>query len=108
MATATRRIRGEQIDADQAYEYWLDSPIWGTKRPSKNDSDFGDTQTVGKHLKRSGLTFHQFEDNLDFGLYLGEHKGKWVVGIKNEDGSKLAGGEVFDSLSDLKQAWILD
>jgi len=97
-----------EIDATTAYNYWLDSPIWGHKRPTKNASDFGDAQTVGLHLKRSCLTFHQLDITLDFGLFLGEHDGKWIVGIKNEDASKLIGGEVFDSLSELRQAWELD
>jgi hypothetical protein len=106
--TITKRICGQQIDADQACQYWLDSPVFFEKRQSKDQFDFGDDRTVGKCLKRRYLSFYDYQENLDFGRFLGKHQDKWVVGIVNEDSSQLVGGEVFDSLEDLKQAWELD
>jgi hypothetical protein len=106
--TLTRRFRGQVKDAVQASHYWLDSRLFGNKRPSKDAFDFGDVATVGKHLKRSDLGFHDLDINIDFGIFLGEHEDGWVVGIKNEDGTRLTGAEVFESLSDLKRSWILD
>ena len=109
MTTAAKRVRGEQIDSAKAYNYLLDSSLFGKKRNSKDAFDFGDDATVGKHLKRRYLTFNEYEIELDFGVFLGKHAdGKWVVGIWNTDCSNLVGGEVFDSLGDLKGVWQLD
>lgn len=108
MATVTNRIRGEVREARAAHEYCLNSPIFGEKRTPQSRYDFGDAATVGKNLKRSGLSFHELEDETDFGIYLGEHPDGWVVGIIDGPGTRLVAAEVFKTLGDLKQAWELD
>lgn len=82
--------------------------MFGPKRVPANNNDFGDLKTLMMHLKRRNIKFLELRDG-DFGIFLGEHKGKWIVGILAEGFSKrLISGESFDSLEELKQTWELD
>jgi len=85
----------------------FDAPLFGKKRSPKNECDFGDEQTVGLKLKRSGKSFNSLGDH-DYGVFLGENDGQFHVGtmeILSFTPSKL---ESFDTLEKLKQQWILD
>ncbi len=105
------RIRGQEIDSVAVYQYWLDSPVFSVPRPTTKHDDFGDQETVGKHLKRRYIEFSDYEE-YDFAIYLGKHESvlgtKYIVGIKNYEGNRLISGESFNSLEELKEAWILD
>jgi hypothetical protein len=101
------RLRGNPITADKAYNYWLDSPVLGEHRKCTGSSDYGDVATIGLSLKRDGVSFHEYDDEIDFAFYLGEHTSHWVVAIKNLK-SEIIGGEEFPDLESLKRAWVLD
>lgn len=78
------------------------------RRPTAID-DFGDEATIGLHLKRKGRDDVQ----RDFGLYLGEHHGLWIVGIKHctwwtGGCGRLTRLESYGSLERLKRLWELD
>lgn len=104
----TNRVRGEVKNATEAIAYWYESTIFGPKRDCKDKYDFGDTQTVGVHLKRTGFLCYDLENSLDFGRFLGEHKDGWVVAICAEDFKGFCTAEVFKTLEDLKRSWELD
>ena len=99
-------VTTKTLTGDQVADVYLDSPIWGNKKISKDVYDFGDNDTVGKHLKRSDIDY--FTKPNGFGVFLGQHTIGWVVGIKNLMGSQLVSGLVYDSLDTLKQQWQLD
>lgn len=107
MSTVTNRIRGEVRDSKSAHDYYMNSTVFATRRRLFNKNDWGDAQTVGVNLKRSGLSFHELQED-DFGIFLGEHPDGWVVGLIDVEGSRLTAAEVFPSLEALKQAWELD
>lgn len=100
------KIKGNLLNTRQINEYLFDTPVWCPKRIPANNYDFGDSGTLGMHLKRSNIKFQEF-DNEDFGIFLGEHDEKWVIGILDDKGYVVS-GEYFDSLEELKQAWELD
>lgn len=103
----SKRIKGDIISPQEAYNYWLDSSIFVTKRTPKNAEDFGDFSTIGCCLKRRGLDFNDLEE-CDFSIFLGVHNGKWIIINRSMELDRIVGGEVFDSLRDLKEAWQLD
>lgn len=74
-------------------------------RKCMNEDDWGDKETIGKHLKRR-KGFSDLKEN-DFGVFLGEKEGKIIVGIKNWDGG-IVTIEEFDSIDEAKKEWILD
>ena len=88
----------------EAYQYWLDSPILNKKRSPTGPFDFGDEQTIGLHLKRVN---YKIDNKEDFGLYLGQHDDTYVVAIKSWD-YQIIGAECFNSLDNLKAEWQLD
>lgn len=104
----SKRILGEPLNATQVMNLWMNSPVLSDKRSPNGAQDFGDAETVGLHLKRRYLKFMEFQESLDFAAFLGEHDGRWIVGILDGSCSRLISGESFDSLEDLKEAWELD
>lgn len=103
-----KRTRGEVKDAQAAQKYLMNSMWFGPKRDPRNQHDFGDNATIGVHLKRIGISFHDYQDELDFALFLGAQDDGYVVAIKNMDASDIVGAEVFETLEQLKQVWELD
>lgn len=104
---AHSKIKGISIEPSKVMEYWLNSYVFGEKIPPRDSLDFGTDGKAGGHLKRRYVPFNEVDDNSDFGIYLGEHENKWIVGIINLD-FKFIGGESFDSLGELKDVWELD
>jgi hypothetical protein len=86
----SKRNRGEVRNGAFAYNCWLDSPVWQQKRPTNGLMDFGDDATIGVSLKRDCLNFHELELGMDFGMYLGKHNDKWVVGISTWKATSLS------------------
>ena len=99
------------VDSTQANRMLLskaNAVMSDEKRLPNGPFDFGDEQTVGLHMKRVGKNILELGE-FDFGLYLGEVDGQWVVGIKDMMTTlPLVGAELFESLEDLKQEWQLD
>ena len=99
------------VDSVQAIRILLtkaDLVMSDEKRRPSGPFDFGDNETIGLHMKRSGKSLLELGE-FDFGLYLGEHEGKWAVGIKDmKTKLPLVGAELFDSLEQLKEEWQLD
>lgn len=96
--------------AEDAANYWADSPVLGNKRSPNNRGDFGDNKTVGLSLRRIGFSMSnpEFKPDDSFGMFLGEHPDGWVVAIKKFDYSGFAACEVHPSLESLKMRWELD
>lgn len=78
-------------------------------RVPTSQNDFGDDKTALLCLKRKGIDIFEGNPNDKFGVYLGEHENKFVVGV-NDIGSKYKFNscEVFDSEVEMKQTWVLD
>ena len=85
----------------------VNAELFGKKRKPHHENDFGDTATVGLHLKRRGIDFADLKDH-DFGIYLGSVNNKFHVGtmaVYEFAPTKLVS---YDNLNDLKKAWTLD
>ena len=83
------------------------APLLQQPRKAKNETDFGDQETVGLHVKAINKSFDEFKD-YDFGIYLGNCKGQYHVGtckISELTPSKLVS---YDTLEALHKYWILD
>lgn len=75
----------------------------------KHLDDWGQTCTIGIHVKKIGTDGNSSNDK--FGIYLGLINGKYSVArYSNEVGEefKLNFLECFDTLSELKHTWIID
>ena len=92
------------LSIEQALEIWQDSPVLRPFRKINHRDDWGDEQTIGVNLKRIN---YNFNNENDFGIYLGKHDIGFVVAIKSWD-FKITGGEVFTSLEELKTVWEID
>lgn len=96
--------------AEDAAQFWSDSPIFGNKRSPENRSDFGDDRTVGLSLRRIGINVDckDFAPDDSFGLFLGKHSEGWVVAIKKLDFSGFSACEIHSSLESVQRKWELD
>ena len=96
-------------DATLAYTALLDAPAFAEPRIPTDALDFGDSQTIMLSLKRRNTNIFEGDPNNKFGLFLGNHKDKFVVGIHNL-GNKLNfnATESFESLEEMKSEWQLD
>lgn len=78
-------------------------------RKAENAFDYGDAGTVGFHVKRVGYAIGNDDVDIDntFGVYMGQHAGKFAVAVKQLDGDVCA-VELFDTEEEMKKAWRLD
>jgi hypothetical protein len=104
--TLTQRKGARDMEND-LFIALMDVPIFAEKRKPISETDFGDSRTIGLHLKKNMSL--QYAQDYDFGIYLGQLKnGKWGVALKTLSSfvpEKLA---EYSSLGELKQTWILD
>lgn len=96
-------VKGDQA---QALQFQMDSPILRKPRPAKHKDDFGDQESVGLCLKIPGMKAMSLGFDR-FGTWLGRHGDKYVVGIVGPN-RELTGCEIFDTLDEVHQRWILD
>jgi hypothetical protein len=98
-----------RLDKDLANKVLLDTPIFANTRIPTDALDYGDEATVTLSLKRRNTNIFGGDPNNKFALYLGNHKGKFIVGVHNL-GNKLNfnATECFDSLDEMKKEWELD
>lgn len=89
------------------YDVLMNAPLFEPKRTPYAEYDFGDEATVGLHVKISGKGICDAKDH-DFGIYLGEYKGKFHVGTSTIMDFVPSRLESFDSLEELKMKWVLD
>jgi hypothetical protein len=85
----------------------LDTPFAQRFSP-KNEYDFGPSNTVWLRLKRAGKNTDQLNPMEDYGVYLGQHGDKFVVGISDFESGRPCAYEEFNDLAELKQVWMLD
>ena len=97
-----------KLSANNADPFLLNIPFGHKQRQSKHEYDFGDQATVGSHVKRIGLGFHELQTERDFGAFLGEYEGRYGIGIWSFGATHFVGCETFDSLEELKKHWQLD
>ncbi len=90
----------------------MNTPIYGKKRTPRTKNDFGDIDTVGLCLKKSGVSadgfIHAGPDEHIFGRYLGEYQDKWYVGTYTWMDWTPTGLAEYDTLEQLKSEWELD
>lgn len=80
------------------------------QRRSLNETQFGGDITRGYRLKRKGAYFigDVPADNM-FGVYLGENKGAYHVGILNlYSKTDYNSTEIYETLEELQQHWTLE
>lgn len=97
-------------DRKQALAYFSATPATGDGSVARRSrEDFGGPDSLRLHVRRRDID-HFKMDWVDggYGLYLGRHGDKWVVGIKNLLATTLIGYVAYDSLDELKQNWELD
>jgi len=101
----------KKIEINECYQALLRAVGANKKqRIPKSAEDFGDDETIGLCVKRSGRDIFEGDPNDSFGIFLGKDSdNNYIIGI-NELGSKFkfVSGESFESLELLKQHWILD
>jgi len=87
----------------------MDTPVFAEGRIPTHALDFGDEATVTLSLKRRNDNVFEGNPNDKFGLFLGNFKGKFVVGVHNL-GNKLSfnATEVFETVEEMQSKWQLD
>lgn len=95
-------------DAERAYKLCVDTVMPRVGSMTSRD-DFGQPPSYGVNLRRKGANHSPASDWIDgvYGIYLGNHGGKWVVGIKDMFW-RVIGLAEFDTLPELKELWELD
>jgi hypothetical protein len=87
----------------------LDTPFARPDFVPRGRSDFGGPNSVRQNLRRIGVQYMADDAPADcFGVYLGQHGDKWLVGIKDIWSWEIVKIEEYDSLGELKQCWELD
>jgi hypothetical protein len=86
----------------------LHSRIFAPKRRTQTRSDFGDTNTVGLHLRMMGKYNTPDLEERVFGIYLGEIDGVFAVGAMATLDFEPTELLEYPTLEQLKQVWELD
>jgi len=85
------------------------SAIMADNRIPSSALDYGDEKTTLLCLKRANINIFEGDPNNKFGIYLGEHDGKLVVGINDIfHRFQFNSCELFDSEEEMKNHWRLD
>jgi hypothetical protein len=96
------------LTTEEAFDVYLDAPIFGPKRRPEDPEDFGDAGTYGLCVKRRGVSVTDSDIDTDYGRYMGPlPAGGFAVGFFSIDGRPI-GGEVFPTFEELKAVWTLD
>lgn len=93
-------------DRAAAIAYWLHTPKTTSIIPPKHEKDLSQ-QARWLKMKRIDYSFHKSDPDNSFGMYLGQHGDEFVVATQTLAWD-LNGCEVFKSIDDLTQHWILD
>jgi len=80
------------------------------KRTTVFQTDIGTAETVGWKLKRKGCyAVGDTEANNLYGMYLGLHEGRYVVGVLNLGSTKdFSGTELFETKDELQTHWVVE
>lgn len=80
------------------------------KRTSVFETNFGPTDTVGWKLKRKGCyAVGDTGANNLYGMYLGQHEGKYVVGVLNLGSTKdFSATELFENTDEMHTHWTVE
>ena len=93
-----------------AYKLHTKLPENLTKRTHVHQTDFGDVGTLGWKLKRKGC-YAVGDTNADnlYAMYLGEHDGKYVVGVLNLGSNRdFSSSELFDNRDEMRTHWVVE
>jgi hypothetical protein len=96
--------------AEQAFAFAVATPRTGRLKPRRDRSDFGGLDSYWLKVRRIGRDYPCGDDvqDGDFGLYLGQHDGTYVVALQSILPGDAIGQEGFESLEALKRHWELD
>ena len=96
--------------AGQALVFALATPRTGRLQPRRDRSDFGGADSNLLKVRRIGRDYPRGDDVVDgdFGVYLGQHGGAFVVALQSILPGTVIGHEPFESLDALKRVWELD
>lgn len=80
------------------------------KRTNVFQTNFGPVETVGWKLKRKGCyAVGDTEANNLYGMYLGMHEGRYVVGVLNLGSTKdFSSTELFESQDEMQTHWVVE
>ena len=93
-----------------AYGLYNNLPAEPKKRTSVHQIDFGNKDTLGWKLKRKGCyAIGDTSADNTYGMYLGEHDGKFVVGVLNLGSLKhFSATELFDTKDEMQTHWVVE
>jgi len=94
------------IDIEEIGQIYLDSRVFQTRRAITHFDDWGDNATIGVYLKIPAIMKAKVQD-YRYGIFLGKHSIGYVVMIKDIE-ERVIGGEVFDTIQEMKTQWWLD
>jgi hypothetical protein len=79
------------------------------QRSAIHEWDYGDSETLLQFLRRTHAVLFASPPKNSYGVYLGHYEGKYVVGIhdKGKPGEFLS-CELFDTLIEMKDEWMVD
>lgn len=100
-------IRGS---ADEAQRLFLALPEGIPLRDIREEWDYGSEETRLVHLRRTWVAFLRCNPQTSYGIYLGRHDGKYVVGVRDimEEDVVFTSCEYFDTLEECKDEWMVD
>jgi hypothetical protein len=94
---------------EQAQVYLELLPEEVKQRDYQNEWDYGPEETRLYNMRRWHAVFCKCDPNNSYGVYLGEHDGKYVIGVHNVgDIYDFNSCEIYDSLDECKNEWMID
>lgn len=98
--------RGTGELAEQIFQA-IPKPV--RQRSTIHEWDYGDTETLLHDLRRTNAVLFKSDPKNNYGLYLGQYKGQYVVGIHDiKDKSEFVSCELYDSLAEMKDEWMVN
>ena len=94
---------------EQAQSYLDSFPQPVDQRDYQNEWDYGPDDTRLYNMRRIYAVFCKCNPNDSYGVYLGKHNDKYVIGIHNlGDTYDFNSCEIYDSLDECKDEWMID
>lgn len=100
-------IRGS---GDEAMQVFLSLNEHMRLRDIREEWDYGPSETTFVKLRRTWVAFTRCNPQTSYGMYLGLHDGKYVVGVRDllSEELRFSSCEYFDTLDECKDEWMAD
>lgn len=95
---------------DYALKLFLSLPDGLPFREVQDEWDYGPDDSRLLRVRRTWAAFTKCNPQTSFGYYLGRHHNKYVVGVRDimEDELVFTSSELFDTLDECKEEWMVD